>query len=305
VKPHLDPLASPQARFAIEETRALNRKQEADVVARAGLDERLADMDAMGIDQQVVLPSPPQCYYAVPLDIAVKAAHAINDGIAEFVSRKPDRLKGFGSVPMPDGIEAAKELERCITKLGFKGVPILTNVNGRELSDPAFAPFWAKAEELGTLVVIHPQGFTQAERLARFYFNNVIGNPLETTIALHYLIFDGVLERYPNLKILAVHGGGYLASYAGRMDHAWGARSDSRGTLPNPPTSYLKKLYFDTVVFTSNQLQDLVRLYGADRILMGTDFPFDMGEYDPVGHVGGASLDAAICGGNAKGLLGS
>jgi aminocarboxymuconate-semialdehyde decarboxylase len=145
VKPHLDHLASPQARFAIEETRALNRKQEADVVARAGLDERLADMDAMGIDQQVVLPSPPQCYYAAALDIAVKAAHAINGGIAEFVSRKPDRLKGFGSVLMPDGIEAAKELERCITKLGFKGVQILTNVNGRELSDPAFAPFWAKA----------------------------------------------------------------------------------------------------------------------------------------------------------------
>ena len=130
---------------------------------------------------------------------------------------------------MPDGNEAAKELERCVTKLGFKGVQILTNVNGQELSDPAFAPFWKKAEELGVLVVIHPNGFTQAERLSRFYFNNVIGNPLETTIALHYLIFDGVLERHPNLKILAVHGGGYLASYSGRIDHAWGARSDSHG----------------------------------------------------------------------------
>jgi aminocarboxymuconate-semialdehyde decarboxylase len=106
--------------------------------------------------------------------------------------------------------------------------------------------------------VIHPQGFTQAERLARFYFDNVIGNPHQTTIALHYLIFDGVLERYPNLKILAVHGGGYLASYAGRMDHAWGARSDSRGTLPNPPTSYLKKLYFDTVVRTWCDSMELI-----------------------------------------------
>jgi aminocarboxymuconate-semialdehyde decarboxylase len=307
VKPHLAQDATPLARFADAATRALNQKQEADIVARASLEQRLADMDAMGLDVQVVLPPPPQCYYAVPLDIAVKAAQVVNDGIAEFVARQPDRLKGFGSVPMPDGNEAAKELERCVTTLGFKGVQILTNVNGTELSDPAFAPFWSKAEELGALVVIHPNGFTHAERLSRFYFNNVIGNPLETTIALHYLIFDGVLERHPNLKILAVHGGGYLASYAGRIDHAWGARSDAHGSLPHPPTTYLKRVYFDTVVFTPHQLQELVRLYGAEHILMGTDYPFDMADYDPVGHVCGAGLDAAavaaICGGNVRRLL--
>jgi aminocarboxymuconate-semialdehyde decarboxylase len=308
VKPHLDPASNPLVRFANAETKALNQKQEADIGARAGLEQRLADLDAMGLDMQVIKPPPPQCYYALPLEIAVKAAQVVNDGIAEFVARKPDRLKGFGSVPMPDGNEAAKELERCIGKLGFKGVQILTNVNGKELSDPAFAPFWKKAEELGALVVIHPNGFTEAERLSRFYFNNVIGNPLETTIALHYLIFDGVLERHPNLKILAVHGGGYLPSYSGRIDHAWGARSDSHGALPQPPTAYLKKIYFDTIVFTPYQLQELVRLYGADKILMGTDYPFDMADYDPVGHVCSAGLDeaavAAVCGGNVKRLLG-
>ena len=308
VKPHLALDAMPLVTFADAATKALNQKQEVDIVARASLEQRLADLDAMGLDMQVILPPPPQCYYAVPLDIAVQAARLVNDGIAEFVGRKPNRLKGFGSVPMPDGNEAARELERCVTKLGFKGVEILTNVNGRELSDPAFAPFWKKAEDLGALVVIHPNGFTEAARLSRFYFNNVIGNPLETTIALHYLIFDGVLERHPNLKILAVHGGGYLASYAGRIDHAWGARSDSHGNLPKPPTSYLKKIYFDTVVFTPHQLQELIRLYGADRIVMGTDYPFDMADYDPVGHVCGAGLDAAtvaaICGGNAAKLLG-
>jgi aminocarboxymuconate-semialdehyde decarboxylase len=308
VKPHLAPGAMPLVTFADAPTRELNQKQEADIVARASLEQRLADMDAMGLDMQAILPPPPQCYYAVPLDIAVKAAQLVNDGIAEFVAGKPERLKGFGSVPMPDGNEAAKELERCVTRLGFKGVEILTNVNGTELSDPAFAPFWKKAEELGALVVIHPNGFTHAERLSRFYFNNVIGNPLETTIALHYLIFDGVLERHPGLKILAVHGGGYLASYAGRIDHAWGARSDSRGDLPHPPTTYLKRVYFDTVVFTPHQLQELVRLYGAEHILMGTDYPFDMADYDPVGHVCGARLDAAavaaICGGNTRRLLG-
>ena len=240
VKPHLAATAMPLVTFANAETKALNQKQEGDIIARASLEQRLADLDAMGLDMQVIKPPPPQCYYAVPLEIAVKSAQMVNDGVAEFVARKPDRLKGFGTVPMPDGNEAAKELERCVTKLGFKGVQVLTNVNGKELSDPAFAPFWKKAEELGVLVVIHPNGFTQAERLSRFYFNNVIGNPLETTIALHYLIFDGVLERHPNLKILAVHGGGYLASYAGRIDHAWGARSDSHGNLPQPPTTYLK-----------------------------------------------------------------
>ena len=176
----------------------------------------------MGVDMQLICPAPPQCYYTVPLDVAVAAKQVVNDGIAEYVGRQPDRWR-LGSVPMPDGNEAAKELERCMKQLRFKGVEILTNVDGKELSDPAFAPFWKKAEELGALVMIHPNGFTQAERLTRFYFNNVIGNPLETTIALHYLIFDGVLERHPNLKIFAVHGGGYLGAYSGRIDHAWGA----------------------------------------------------------------------------------
>jgi len=308
VKPHLSAMASPLVRFANAETKELNQKQEADIVARASLEQRLADLDAMGLDVQVIKPPPPQCYYAVPIEIAVEAARIINDGIAEFVARRPDRFRGFGTVPMPDGNEAAKELERCVSKLGFKGVQILTNVNGEELSHPTFAPFWQKAEELGALVVIHPNGFTDAGRLSRFYFNNVIGNPLETSIALHYLIFDGVLERHPKLKILAVHGGGYLAAYAGRIDHAWGARSDSHANLPQPPTTYLKRLYFDTIVFTPHQLQDLVRLYGVDHIVMGTDYPFDMADYDPVGHVAACDFDAAttaaICGGNAKALLG-
>jgi len=309
VEPHLDLATIPLGHFADAGTKALNIKQEADIRARAGLEQRLADLDSMGLDMQIVLPPPPQCYYTVPVDIAVKAAQLVNDGIAEFCGRKPERLKPFATVPMPDGNEAAKELERCCKTLGFKGVQILTNVAGRELSDPAFAPFWKKAEELGALVVIHPNGFTHADRLSRFYFNNVIGNPLETTIALHYLIFDGVLERHPNLKILAVHGGGYLGAYPGRIDHAWGARSDSHGSLPHPPTTYLKRVYFDTVVFTPHQLAELVRTYGADHIIMGTDYPFDMADYDPVAHVVGtegleSATIAKIVGGNAKRLLG-
>jgi aminocarboxymuconate-semialdehyde decarboxylase len=309
VQPHLDIATVPLAHFQSPETKAVNDKQEVDLKTRiTGLDERLADLDAMGLDMQLVMPPPPQCYYTVPLDIAAEAARMVNDGLAEFVARKPDRFVALGTAPMSDGNEAAKELERCMTRLGFKGVQILTNIAGNELSDPAYAPFWKKAEQLGALVVIHPNGFTHAERLRRFYFNNVIGNPLETTIALHYLIFDGVLERHPNLKILAVHGGGYLGAYWGRIDHAWGARADCHADLPKPPTSYLRKVYFDTVVFTPGQLRALVDAFGADRIVMGTDYPFDMADYDPVGHVLSAEFDeattAAIGGGNAKRLLG-
>jgi aminocarboxymuconate-semialdehyde decarboxylase len=310
VKPHLDLASIPLAHFASPDTKAVNIRQDHERrPLTTSYDQRLADLDAMGIDRQLVMPPPPQCYYTVPIDISVEAAHMINEGVAEFVAGKSDRFAALGTVPMADAAAAASELERCMKTLGFKGVQILTNVAGKELSDPAFAPFWAKAEALGAVVLIHPNGFTEAQRLSRFYFNNVVGNPLETTIALHYLIFDGVLERHPNLKIIAVHGGGFLGAYPGRIDHAWGARSDARGTLPNPPSSYLKKVYVDTVVFTPNQLAALVETFGVDHVLMGTDYPYDMAEYDPLEHLAATkSLDAtaiaAIAGGNARKLLG-
>jgi aminocarboxymuconate-semialdehyde decarboxylase len=310
VKPHLDWSTIPLAHFATAETKALGAKQEGDIgPASLGYDKRLADLDAMGIDIQLVCPPPPQCYYTLPIDIAVPATRMVNDGIAAYVAGKPDRFVGLGSVPMTDAAEAVKELERCMGPLKFKGVEVLTNVAGKELSDPAYAPFWKRAEELGALVLIHPNGFTEGKRLSRFYFNNIIGNPMETTIALHYLIFDGVLERHPKLKLFAVHGGGYLGAYSGRIDHAWGARSDCHGDLPHPPSSYLKKIFVDTVVFTPNQLAELIRVFGVDQVLMGTDYPYDMAEYDPIGHVAsvstfGAATVEAIVGGNAKRVLG-
>jgi aminocarboxymuconate-semialdehyde decarboxylase len=310
VRPHLDPATIPLAAFATPETRALNGLQDAARTSRmTQYDERLQDLDDMGLDMQVVMPPPPQCYFTLAPEVAVPAIRMVNDGIAEYVSGRPDRFVGLGTVPLQDGIEAAAELERCMGALQLKGVEILTNVAGNEISDAGYAPFWAKAEKLGALVVLHPNGFTEARRLTRFYFNNVIGNPLETTIALHYLIFDGVLERHPGLKILAVHGGGYLGAYSGRIDHAWGARSDARGGLPRPPTAYLKLVYFDSVVFTPHQLQHLISVFGYDHIAMGTDYPYDMAEYDPLGHLG--TLDAldqtaiaAIAGQNAMQLLG-
>jgi aminocarboxymuconate-semialdehyde decarboxylase len=310
VRPHLKP--DSRAQFYTEETRILGRKQDADSWPKlTDLDPRMKDFDDMGLDAQVITPAPGQCYYGVPPEIGVQSARLVNDGIAAIAAAKPDRIPAaMGTVPLQAGGNAAtEELERCMTTLKLKGVEVLAHVGDKELSDPDFAPFWAKAETLGAVVFIHPNSFTQPQRFGKHYFSNVIGNPLDTTMALHWLIFDGVLERHPNLKIIASHGGGYLPAYSGRIDHAWGARSDAHGDLPHPPSTYLKKIYFDTIVFTPHQLEALVNLFGVGQILLGTDYPYDMGEYDPIGHIASVSSlseadRAAIAGGNAKRLFG-
>jgi aminocarboxymuconate-semialdehyde decarboxylase len=308
VAPHLDISTIPMARHSTNPTRMLNRKQDADRFANMTDHKlRLADLDLAGLDMQVVMSAPQQCYTTVSPEVVVKAARMVNDGIAEWISHHPDRFVALGTVPMQSPAEAVSELEYCM-KIGFKGVQILTNVHGVELSDPSFAPFWAAAERLGAVVLMHPLGFTEGKRLERFYFSNIIGNPLETTIALHYLIFDGVLERHPNLKLVAVHGGGYLAGYSARIDHAWGARTDCHGDLPQLPSTYLKRVYFDTVVFGTPQLDSLIRTFGTERLLMGTDYPYDMAELDPIEHIRSvAGLDEsvveALVGGNSMRLF--
>ena len=310
VRPHATP--DPRASLYTEETRILTRTQDADRTPNlTDLSLRMRDFDAMGLDAQVISPAPPQCYYNVPADIGVKAARMVNEGVAAIAAERPDRIPAaMGSVPLQaGGAAAAEELTYCVKTLGFKGVEVLAHVGDLELSDPSFEPFWARAEALGAVVFIHPSGFTEARRFGRFYFSNVIGNPLDTTMALHHLIFDGVLERYPDLKIIASHGGGYLPAYSGRIDHAWGARSDAHGSLPKPPSFYLKKIYLDTIVFTPHQLEALVTLFGVEKILLGTDYPYDMGEYDPIGHIASVGSfseadRAAIAGGNAKALFG-
>ncbi|MBI3513814.1 MAG: amidohydrolase family protein, partial [Proteobacteria bacterium] len=163
-------------------------------------------------------------------------------------------------------------------------------------------------QELDVVIFMHPGGFTQGQRLSDHYFINVIGNPLDSTVAVSHLIFGGVLDAYPKLKIVVAHGGGYLPAYSGRMDHAHGARSDCRRCIAKKPTSYLKKLYFDTIVFTDDQLEYLVRRWGSDHVLLGTDYPYDMGMYDPVAFVDGARKltreeRTRIVGANAARLL--
>ena len=310
VKPHENEKTVTMTAMATDETRAIMAKQAADRrPLQIDWQPRLVDMDQMGIDMQVISPVPRQMYGSLPPEVVATSAVLVNDNLAAFAANKPDRFVPIGTVPLQAPAAAVEELERCMGKLGFKGVQVPSNIGGMELSDPSLEPFWAKAEKLGAVVFIHPSGFTHPERLVRFYLNNLIGNPLETTLAVHYLIFDGVLERYPNLKIVAAHGGGFAAAYHGRMDHGWGARPDAHGELPHPPTTYLKKMYFDTIVFTPEQLSHLIATYGADHIMLGTDYPADMGEYDPIAHIADVkSMDpktlAAIAGGNAARLFG-
>jgi aminocarboxymuconate-semialdehyde decarboxylase len=273
------------------------------------IEKRLADMDVMGIDIQALTPAPNQTYYDTPPDLGIATACAINDNIADIVARHPDRFVGLGTVPFQAPELAVAELERLHRSLGLRGIEIATNVAGEDLSADRFRKIFAKAEELGLTIFMHPTGFTEARRFGDHYFTNVIGNPLDTTVAVHHLIFGGVLEQCPNLKLVLAHGGGYLPAYSGRIDHAASARPDCCEQIRAMPTEYLKRLYFDSLVYTHPQLEYLVRQYGADRVLMGTDYPADLGEIDPIGFIEGApglSADerAAILGLNAARLLG-
>ena len=304
------PQRQPRLVFASEMTKRVNREQaERTRVQFTSPEARLADMDRMGIDIQAVSPSPAQTYYGVDPDLGIATAREVNDFIAEICGRWPDRFTGLGTVPFQAPELAVAELDRLHKSLGFRGIEIATNVAGEDLSAERFRKIFARCEELGLLVFMHPTGFTEARRLAQHYLVNILGNPLDTTVAVHHLIFGGVLEDCPNLKLVLAHGGGYLPAYAGRIDHAAAARPDCCEHLKRMPTSYLKRLYFDTLVYTHAQLEYLVAQYGADHVLMGTDYPADMGEVDPIGFIEGAEAlsepeKAAILGRNAARLLG-
>lgn len=297
----------PPLPFTCAETDAVNARMFKAIGSRLnGVTERIADMDKLGVDVQAISPSPGQYFYFTEAALGRELAITVNNGIAEAVAKHPDRLVGMGTLPMQAPELAITEMRRCMNELDLRGIEISTNVQGKELSDPQFSKFFAAAEELGMLLFIHPSGFTEAQRLTQHYFNNVVGNPLDTTIAISHLIFGGVLARHPGLKLCVAHGGGYLPGYWGRMDHAFHAREDCRLHIDRAPSTFMRQLWLDTLVFDPAQLESLVRTHGADRLCMGSDYPFDMAEPDPVGihQCLEASVKHKILGGNAAQLLG-
>jgi aminocarboxymuconate-semialdehyde decarboxylase len=253
--------------FANQLTRETNAKQMRDRAPMlSDVSVRIQDMDRMGVDIQAVSPAPFQYYYFAEPAFGAELARDVNEGMAGL---------------------AVKELNYAVQKLGLRGIEINTHVNGKNLTDPSLKleKFFSRVSELGVPLFIHPNGFTEASRLENHYFNNVIGNPLDTTIAVSHLIFDGVMERNPKLKVLLAHAGGYLTHYWARMDHVWGARPDGRTVIKRKPSTYLEKFYFDTITFDPGMLRNMIERFGADHVMLGTDYPYDMAEVDPLGLV--------------------
>lgn len=288
---------------------AYNRRHFAEIVPKLQQpEERLRDMDRMGIAVQAISVAPPEYHYWTDPELGAQVARIQNDYLAHIVDTYPGRFVGLGTVPLQDVARAQYELERIVADLGFRGIEICTSVNGADLDHPRFLPFFERVQELGLLVLAHPNGFPQGDRLGDYYLVNTIGMPLDSTVFLARTILSGLYERLPELRMCIVHGGGYLPSYFARYDHAWRVRPDARAGLAHPPSHYLRRLYFDTVVYDPRELAGLVERYGADHLLLGTDYPYDMGEDDPVGlicSVEGLSDDdrRLILGENAARLL--
>jgi aminocarboxymuconate-semialdehyde decarboxylase len=303
------PEYEPSSYFMGEESAAHNRVlgREQYALALTSLDERLRRMERSRVDIQAVSPSPQQFYWAEP-ELGARLSRLQNEHVSGMVADKPDRLAGLGSVPLQDPAAAVRELEHLTGQLGLRGVQISTYAAGRELGDPSLEPFWEAAAGIGAVVFIHPLGFTHGERMREFYLNNAVAHPVESALALSSLIFNGVLKRYPALKVVVAHGGGYLPFHPSRLDHTWKVRPECRVHIDEPPSSYLRQVYVDTVVYTPKSVEQLVAMMGAEHVLLGTDYPFDMGEDDPVGLVertAGLTPEQRelICGGNAARLL--
>jgi len=267
---------------------------------------RLAAMDAQGVDRQWVSVSPNHFYPWAPEGLAVWVAMETNRLLAAHVAQAPDRLTGLGVVPLQHPERIVECLDDAILGRGLAGVEISSFAGDVELSDERLEPFWERAAQLGAVVFLHPFGCSLDERLDRFYLSNTVGQPTENAVALSHLIFAGVLDRHPDLKIVAAHGGGYLPFAIGRSDRAWHVRPEAH-RCEHAPSTYLRKLWFDTVVHDPVAIRHLIEVAGASKVVLGSDFPFDMGLDDPVALVRGAGLPAElterILAGNAAVLL--
>ena len=298
------------AHCVIPEAQALMKQQPPPDYAKT-FAERLKDMDEQGVDMQALSINP--TWYALERDLVAKVIDLQNEKLAEICAKTPERFVAFASVALQYPDLATQQLEHGVKKLGLRGAAIGASVESADFADPKFHPFLRKAEELGVLLFIHPRGMPELKnRLAgNGYLDNTIGNPLETTIALSHLIYEGTLDRLPGLKICAAHGGGYLPSYADRSDHVCLARPKSCiSTVPlkKKPTEYLRQLYFDSLIFSPEALRHLAAQVGPSQIVMGTDDPFGWTKTS-VDHILGTpelsdAQRAAILGQTAARLLG-
>jgi len=254
------------------------------------LDLRLSIMDSQGVDMQAISPASTYFFYWMAAEESLAYAQWLNDRLAEAVAKHPTRLLALGSVPMQDSAKAVIELERAVTKLGLRGVEIASNINGRYFDDPAFNGFWEAAQALDALIFVHPNQVVGAERMKEFNLANLIGNPTDTSLTIAKLIFSGVLERYPRLKILLAHAGGFLPYTWGRLDRGYRIQ-DSATALPKAPGEYLKLLNFDTITHSAMALEYLVANFGADHVVLGSDYPYDMGDPEPVASLRAARID--------------
>jgi len=268
-------------------------------------------MQAVGVDLAVLSTPPYAFYYDLPPRDGEYASAIQNDGLARAVAEYPQHLAGLGTVPLQDITSAVKELNRLMTDLRLSGIEIASNVNGEDLGHDRYRPFWEAVEGLGAVVFVHPAYFEQIgmKRMTDFYLRNLLGNPMETAQFGAHLIFSGILEAYPRLKIVLAHGGGVLPYLLGRMDHGYHVRPEPKRRIPRPPSEYLSMFYFDIITHHRLALRYLVNLVGADQVLLGSDYPYDMGYNDPV-QVVNQLPDLSqverekILGGNALRLLG-
>ncbi len=276
-----------------EDNGFLNPNRRFTMLDPAKIADRLQNMDAHGIDVQAVSMFSGYNYWA-DRDLAAKLAQRQNEQLAALCKAHPDRFVGLGILSLQHPDLTLEQMEECVTKHGFRGFVTGATINGEELSDPKFSPFWAKAQELGIVIFIHPVGFPEAGK--RFQgnggLNNIIGNPLETTVALSHLIFEGTLDRYPGVKIVAAHGGGYLPSYLGRSNHCTEKIPATCKPVKKLPGDYFKEqIYVDTVVYSAEGLRHLVAEVGASQVVYGTDFPASVNE--PVSATDPSQRDAA------------
>jgi len=258
------------------------------------LERRFQHMKEAEVDVHVLSNTPQTFLYGTDGSQNAAVAAIQNDQIAKHVKDHPGRFYGLATLPMQAPDKAAAELKRAMTKPGMKGAQIGSNINRKNLDEPEFEPVWAAANELKALIMVHPTQVAAMDRLGKYYLNNLIGNPLDSTIAIASLVFGGVIERYPNIRWYFVHGGGMAPWQAGRFSHGWQVRPEPKVNLKDHgPEKAMAALYYDTILHAQPQLQALVSIIGASRIALGSDYPYDMGTLECARQVKALDVSAA------------